>query len=39
MSSGGGIPNAGTVDVNKLSNQDTQELIAQILRLSQENSS
>jgi hypothetical protein len=39
MSSGGGIPNTGSVDVNKLSNQDTQELITQILRLSQENSS
>lgn len=39
MSSGGGIPNSGSVDVNKLSNQDTQSLIAEILRLSQENSS
>jgi hypothetical protein len=39
MSSGGGIPNAGSMDVTKLSNQDTQELITQILRLSQENSS
>jgi hypothetical protein len=39
MSSGGGIPNAGSVDVSKLSNQSTQDLISQILRLSQENSS
>jgi hypothetical protein len=39
MSSGGGIPNTGSVDVNKLSNQDTQDLIASILRISQENSS
>lgn len=36
MSAGGGIPNAGDVNVNGLSNQDTQELVAELLRLSRD---
>lgn len=36
MSSGGGFPNMGQVDVNSLSSQDTQTLIAEMLRLSQD---
>jgi len=35
MSSGGGVPSGAPADVNKLSNQDTQALIAEVLRLSQ----
>lgn len=34
MSSSGGIPNMSGVDVSSLSNQDTQSLIAEVLRLS-----
>lgn len=34
MSSNGGIPVSGGVDVSKLSNQDTQSLITEVLRLS-----
>jgi hypothetical protein len=37
MSGGGGIPNYGDVDTSKMSNQDTQSLIAEILRLSHDN--
>jgi len=34
MSGGGGVPDYGQVDTSKMSNQDTQALIAEILRLS-----
>jgi hypothetical protein len=34
MSGGGGVPDMGQVDTSKMSNQDTQSLIAEILRLS-----
>lgn len=37
MSGGGGVPNIGEVDTSKMSNQDTQSLIAEILRLSHDN--
>lgn len=36
MSSGGGIPNSSPVDVAKLSNQNTQKLVEELLRLSQD---
>lgn len=36
MSSGGGIPNNDQVDVAKLSNQNTQKLVEELLRLSQD---
>lgn len=38
MSGGGGIPNSESVNVSKLSNQDTQKLVEELLRLSQEDS-
>lgn len=36
MSGGGGIPNNAPPDVSRLSNQDTQKLIEELLRLSQD---
>jgi hypothetical protein len=36
MSSGGGVPSSSPVNVNGLSNQDTQALVAELLRLSQD---
>ena len=36
MSGGGGIPNNESVNVSKLSNQDTQKLVEELLRLSQD---
>jgi hypothetical protein len=34
MSGGGGVPDYSQVDTSKMTDQDTQELIAEILRLS-----
>lgn len=36
MSSNGGIPNLGSVDPHKLSNSQTQDLVAEILRMTNE---
>jgi hypothetical protein len=36
MSGGGGIPNNESVNVSRLSNQDTQKLVEELLRLSQD---